>query len=212
MLALGLMVSVMAGAARAQEVRLLAFGDSLTAGYGLAQDEGFVPQLEAWLRAHGAQVRVINAGLSGDTTAGGRARLAWSLDGEVDAVLLALGGNDLLRGVAPEETRANLAAMIDEITARGLPVLLVGQRATGNFGADYKARFDAIYPELAQEKGMALYPWFLAALAKEGGWQQALRKYMQPDGLHPNARGVRLIVEDMGPWVLALLEQAQAGR
>ncbi len=192
----------------AEPVTLLAFGDSLTQGYGLAQADGFVPTLEGWLRDHGAEVTVINGGVSGDTTAGGAARIAWSLTPEVDAVLVALGGNDLLRGIEPAQTKANLDEILTEIGARGLPALLVGMEATGNFGNSYKAAFDALYPDLAAAHGVPLYSQFLQALVEIGDRQEVLRDYLQADATHPNPEGVKLIVAAMGPAVLKLVESA----
>jgi len=192
----------------AEPVTLLAFGDSLTQGYGLADKDGFVPTLEAWLQAQGVDVNVINGGVSGDTTAGGAARIAWSLTPEVDAVLVALGGNDLLRGIDPADTRANLDAILTEIGARGLPALLVGMEATGNYGESFKTAFDAIYPELAETHGVPLFPQFLQGLVDLEDRQAALRAYFQADATHPNAPGVALIVERMGPAVLNLAKQA----
>lgn len=194
--------------AMGEPVTLLAFGDSLTQGYGLAQPDGFVPNLEAWLEAQGADVVVINGGVSGDTTAGGAARIAWSLTPEIDAVLVALGGNDLLRGIDPADTAANLDAILAEIDARGLPVLLAGMEATGNYGAAYKDAFDAIYPGLAERYNLALFPQFLQGLIDAGDRQEVLRDYLQPDAVHPNAAGVDLIVERIGPAVLELVNQA----
>ena len=188
---------------------LLAFGDSLTQGYGLEQSAGFVPVLEAWLRAAGEDVRVINGGVSGDTTAGGAARIAWNLTPDIDAVIVALGGNDLLRGLPPEAARENLSRILTEIRARGLPVLLVGLPAPLNYGADYKAAFDAIYRDLAREFSIPLYPDFMAPLSAMDDRQKVLSAFMQADATHPNAAGVRLIVEAMGPEVLKLLQGAQ---
>lgn len=185
-------------------VTIVALGDSLTQGYGLPEPEGFVPQLQAWLRANGApQATVINAGVSGDTTAGGLARIGWTLEGEADAVIVALGGNDLLRGLAPEESRANLDGILAAIEARGLPVLLAGLPAPANYGPEFQAAFDAMFPELAEAHGAALYPNFLAGLA-EGRDLAAARHLMQPDGIHPNAAGVEAIVAAIGPAALAL--------
>lgn len=202
------LIPLLAGAAQAQPVTLLAFGDSLTQGYGLTQTEGFVPQLETWLRAHGAEVTVINGGVSGDTTAGGAARIAWSLTDQIDGVIVALGGNDLLRGIAPEETRANLDAILAEIGARHLPALLVGMEATGNFGQAYKAQFDAIYPALASAHEVPLFARFLQGLVDVGDQAKVLREDLQPDATHPNAAGVKLVVQRMGPAVLALANRA----
>jgi len=203
-----LIVPFLALPLRAEPVTLLAFGDSLTQGYGLAQQDGFVSTLEAWLRARGADVNVINAGVSGDTTAGGAARIVWSLTPEVDAVLVALGGNDLLRGIEPARTKANLDTILTETTSRGLPALLVGMEATGNFGAAYKAEFDALYPELAEAHTVPLFGQFLQGLVELDDRQQVLRDYFQADATHPNAEGVKLVVEAMGPSVLALVETA----
>ena len=192
--------------ARAEEVTLLALGDSLTQGYGLIEVQGFVPRLDDWLEAQGVAVRVINAGVSGDTTAGGAARVTWSLTDEVDAMIVALGGNDLLRGIDPAVSRANLAAILDAAQDREVEVLLVGMRAPGNYGADYKAAFDAIYPELAAAYGVALYPDFFVGLGN--GTPDELQRFFQSDGLHPNAEGVTRIVAAMGPAVLALIAPA----
>jgi acyl-CoA thioesterase I len=193
--------------AMAEPVTLLAFGDSLTQGYGLADRDGFVPTLEAWLQAEGADVIVINGGVSGDTTAGGAARIAWSLTPEVDAVLVALGGNDLLRGVDPADTRENLDAILTEIGARNLPALLVGMEATGNYGDGFKADFDAIYPDLAEKHDVPLFGQFLQGLVELEDRQAALRDYFQADATHPNAKGVEMIVERMGPAVLDLVRE-----
>lgn len=187
---------------------LLAFGDSLTQGYGLPQADGFVPKLENWLRVRGADVKVINAGVSGDTTEGGAARIAWSLTPEVDAVLVALGGNDLLRGIEPAETKANLDAILTEIGGRSLPALLVGIAGTGNYGGSYKDAFDELYPALAQAHGVPLFPSFLGGLEALGDRQKVVRDYLQADAVHPNAEGVKLVVEAMGPAVLELVNRA----
>ncbi len=191
----------------AEPVTLLAFGDSLTQGFGLSPEDGFVAQMQAWLGDHGAAVTMMNAGVSGDTTAGGAARIAWSLTDEVDAVIVALGGNDFLRGLPPEAVRANLDAILAEIGSRGLPVLLVGMQAPGNFGAEYKAAFDAIYPDLAEAHGAALFPDFLQGLADLDDPALVVRDYLQGDAVHPNAAGVALIVARMGPEVLALVDR-----
>jgi len=185
----------------------VALGDSLTAGYGLPPDQGFVPQLSAWLAAHGAAVTLQNAGVSGDTTAGGLARLEWTLGGGAQAMILNLGGNDLLRGTDPAETRRNLDAILATTTARHLPVLLVGLDAAGNYGADFQGAFNAIYPDLAVQYDTLLYPDFFAALKARAGDPGAAAQYLQPDGIHPNAQGVALIVEAIGPSVLQLVAQ-----
>jgi acyl-CoA thioesterase-1 len=192
----------------AADVTVAALGDSLTQGFGLPPEDGFVPQLQRWLAAQGVNVTILNAGVSGDTTQGGLSRVDWTLTPEVDALIVALGGNDLLRGIDPAVARANLDGILSAATARGLPVLLVGMTAPGNYGADYKAAFDAIFPELAAEYGALHHPDFLGALAALEDRNAALRTYMQPDGLHPSAAGVARIVEDIGPSVLDLIGQA----
>ncbi len=194
----------LAGGAMAEETVILAFGDSLTAGYGLPVVDGFVPQLQNWLDGQGAEVRVINAGVSGDTTAGGLARINWVLNDEIDAVILELGPNDFLRGLNPAVARENLDGIMQVITEKGLPVLIAGMPAPTNFGAEYKAEFDAIYPWLAQKYDMPLYPFFMNGIAEMRG-QRDVMDFFQPDGLHPNAEGVALIVEDIGPFVLELI-------
>jgi len=183
-------------------------GDSLTQGYGLLPEEGLVAQLQRWLDAREAGVVLVNAGVSGDTTAGGAARAAWTLDGGADALVVALGGNDLLRGLDPAETRANLHAILAAAGARKVPVLLVGMAAPGNYGPGFKADFEAIFPDLAAEFGAGLVPDMLAPLRAEAGSPGAMGRLMQPDGLHPSGEGVALIVEALGPVVLALAEKA----
>jgi acyl-CoA thioesterase-1 len=199
---------VMAGAAAAAEaetVTVAALGDSLTQGYGLMPEEGFVPQLEAWLRDAGADVVLINAGVSGDTTAGGLARAGWTLSPEVDAMIVALGGNDMLRGIDPAASRENLRGILEAARMAGVEVLLVGMEAPANFGPEYKAAFDAIYPDLAGEFGVALYPSFLGVLLAGGDLAAAREDHFQEDGIHPDAGGVARIVEDIGPAVLDLV-------
>lgn len=197
--------------ALAEEVTVLAFGDSLTHGYGLPPAEGFVPQLEAWLNAHSEdQVTVVNAGVSGDTTAGGKARIAWSLSDDVDVVIVELGANDLLRGIDPGASRANLDAVLAEISSRELPILLAGMPAPSNYGPDYQRDFDAIYPELAQKYGAVLYPNFLSGLGQGTDLSQ-VRHLMQADGVHPNAEGVGKVVDAIGPTVLQLIGEVEPG-
>ncbi|NBO20622.1 MAG: arylesterase [Rhodobacteraceae bacterium] len=188
---------------------LLAYGDSLTAGYGLPDGDGLVPQLQAWLRAQGQDVTVINGGVSGDTTAGGKARLDWMLTPDVGAVMVILGGNDMLRGISPADTRANLSDILHRLRDRGLPVLLVPMQAPGNFGADYKTAFDAIYPDLAAETGASVSAPFFAPLLAGGTDPAAMGAVMQEDGIHPNAAGVKIVVDALGPQVLALLAQVK---
>lgn len=193
----------------AEPVTIVALGDSLTAGYGLAdQTQGFVPVLEGWLKAKGQDVAVQNAGVSGDTTAGGLARVGWALGPETDALVVTLGGNDLLRGIDPAASKANLDGILKEATTRKLPVLLVAMKAPGNFGPEYKAAFDAMYGELAGQYGTLLADDFFAGLRAAGADPSdpaSLTAFMQPDGLHPNPEGVKLIVEGLGPKVEELL-------
>jgi acyl-CoA thioesterase-1 len=200
---------VLGAPAPAQEAapRVLALGDSLTAGYGLPQGEGFVPELQGWLDRNGVAAVVVNAGVSGDTTAGGLARLDWALAEGAEAAIVALGGNDMLRGVAPEVSRSNLDGILDELSERGIPALLIGIQAPGNYGPDYKAQFDALYADLAAEHDVALEPSFLGPLTDAAPLEEALRRYMQPDGIHPNAEGVELIVDAFGPRVAELVER-----
>ena len=206
----GLTLSLLlGGAAMAEPVTIVALGDSLTAGYGLADpSQGFVPQLEAWLKARGADVVVQNAGVSGDTTAGGLARIGWALGPEADAVIVTLGGNDLLRGIDPASSRASLEGILKEAQGRGLPVLLVPMAAPTNFGPEYKAAFDAMYPDLAGQYGAVLSGEFFDGLRAAGADPAdpaSLAAYMQADGIHPNPDGVKLIVEGLGPKVEELL-------
>ena len=183
---------------------MVALGDSLTQGYGLRQDDGFVPQLQAWLTANGADVSVINAGVSGDTTAGGLARLEWTLTSDVDAMLINLGGNDMLRGIDPASSRANLDAMLTKAQSLGLPVLLVGLRAPGNYGPDFKADFDAMYPDLGAKFKVDVTDNYFIPLIDQTT-KRLSPDVMQADGLHPNAKGVTLLVQGLGPKVLDLL-------
>lgn len=196
------------GAAAAEPVTVVALGDSLTQGYGLPPEDGFVPRLQNWLRGMGADATLINAGVSGDTTAGGLSRIEWTLTPEVDALIVALGGNDLLRGLDPAVSRSNLEGILKVAEARGLPVLLVGLDAPSNYGPDFEAAFDRMYPDLAATFGALYHPDFLGALTEQGDRQAALSMYMQNDGIHPNASGVALIVEAIGPSVLELVERA----
>ncbi|WP_254871530.1 arylesterase [Pseudooceanicola sp. HF7] len=203
---LGVCAAMWAVAAEAEPVTLLAFGDSLTQGYGLEQGSGLVPQLEDWLKDQGREVTVINGGVSGDTTAGGLARIDWSLTPEVEALMVILGGNDLLRGTDPATVRANLEGILQAGASRDLPMLLVGMQSAQNFGADYKAAFDAIYPELADQFETVFVPSFLGLLSDSGD-PADLRGHMQPDGIHPSAQGVARIVEALGPSVLEVLDR-----
>ena len=190
---------------------LTALGDSLTQGYGLPAEEGFVPVLEGWLRGRGHEVTVINAGVSGDTTAGGAARIDWTLADQPDALIVALGGNDLLRGIDPAASRANLERILAAADAAGVPVLLAGLPAPGNYGPDFKRDFEAMYGELAEEWGAIHYPDFLGPIGEKAAQGLSLGDLMQDDRIHPSAEGVRQIVEAMGPEVEALLARVQGG-
>ena len=183
------------------ERHILAFGDSLFAGYGLEQGESYPARLEAALRARGVNATIANAGVSGDTTAAGLQRLAFTLDAQEvqpDLALLELGGNDLLRGLPPEQTRANLDAMLDEFGKRGIPVVLMGMRAPPNAGREFQKAFDAIYPELAKKHGATLVPFFLQSVYDKP-------ELIQSDHVHPTAQGVATIVGATADEVAAAL-------
>ena len=196
-----------ASAAYAEPVTVFALGDSLTAGYGLPEGEGLVPQLNLWLAAQGAEVTVLNGGVSGDTSAGGLSRLDWSLTPDVDAMIVTLGGNDLLRGLQPSVTRANIEAILVEAQTRQLPVLLIGMQAPGNFGPAYKTAFDQLYPELAAQYGAHLIDSYFGLIDATASDPGQISRYMQADGIHPNAAGVKTAVESLGPQILTWLEQ-----
>ncbi len=196
-----------AGMCWAEEVTIAALGDSLTQGYGLPAEDGFVPRLEEWLVAQGQTVSLINAGVSGDTTAGGLSRVAWTLTPDVDAMIVALGGNDLLRGLDPDVSRENLKGILEAAQDAGLPVLLIGMEAPNNYGPEYKARFDSIYPELAAEFGVLYLDSFFAGLGGPGIDPAEARPFMQADGIHPNATGVIRIVEAIGPRLVDLIAE-----
>ncbi|MCJ9428349.1 arylesterase [Kordiimonas marina] len=183
--------------------RILAFGDSLTAGYGLNVGEGFTEVLQAWLTTHmGKPVEVVNGGVSGDTSTGGRSRLDWALggfkDGKPDLVILELGANDGLRGVDPHITAGNIDAMVKTLTDRGIKVLVAGMKSPPNLGQDYADVFDPIYETVAKKYGAMLYPFFLDGVAANPALNQA-------DGLHPNPKGVKIVVGRIGPVVQAAL-------
>ncbi|WP_147024367.1 arylesterase [Methylobacterium oxalidis] len=179
-------------------LNLVAFGDSLTAGYRLPADAAFPASLERALRAKGHAVTVANAGVSGDTTTAGLDRLDWSVPDGTDGVILELGGNDMLRGTDPAVTRKALDAILGRLKERNIPVLLAGMRASANLGPDYVARFDAIFPDLARRHEVALYPFFLQGVAGERGLNL-------DDGMHPNAKGVEAIVAGILPSVESFL-------
>jgi len=193
-------VMLSAEVARADEpLRILAFGDSLTAGFGLPDTDGFVAQLQAALTSKGVKAKVINGGVSGDTTAGGLARLDWALGDDPQLVILELGANDGLRGLDPKSTQANLDAILTRLGDQKRAVLLAGMRAPPNLGAEYANAFDAIYPALAERHHVALYPFFLDGVA-------AHAELNQEDGIHPNAAGVKVIVGHMLPDVLKAID------
>lgn len=179
-------------------MKVLAFGDSLVAGYGLGPTEAFVPKLEAALTAKGIDARVIDAGVSGDTTAGGRARIDWSLADDPDVALLELGGNDGLRGIDPNETFANLDAILTALAAADVPTLFAGMLAPPNLGADYERDFNAVFPALAEKHGVAFYPFFLDGVAADPALNQ-------PDMIHPNAEGVDVIVSRVAPLIAEVI-------
>jgi acyl-CoA thioesterase-1 len=196
-----LLMAAAPATAAAADVHVLAFGDSLTAGYGLPPGQGFAPQLEAMLRRNGLRAFVTDAGVSGNTAAQGRARLKWTLDGlreKPDLAIVALGANDMLRGLPPKQTRADLDAILAELKRRDIPVLIAGMLAAPNLGSRYRMEYDAIFPTLAREHKAALYPFFLAGVA--GNPALALA-----DRMHPNFQGIKRMVSGITPTVLRAL-------
>ena len=183
--------------------RLLILGDSLAAGYGLPAAQAFQAQLAAALAARGTPATVLDGAVSGDTTAGGRARLDWALGDGADAAIVELGGNDGLRGIDPRDTGANLAAILDALAQRHIPVLLAGMYAPPNLGAQYEAEFRAVFDRLGRRPGVLYDPFFLTGVAADPALNQ-------PDGIHPNAAGVRRIVARMLPEVVRLLAEVPA--
>jgi len=186
-------------------IEILAFGDSLTAGYGLPTGEGFTDQLEVWLNENSGQiVKVVNGGVSGDTSSGGRSRLDWALspikEGQPDLVILQLGANDALRGVSPDVTRDNIDAMVKTLSGRKIPILIAGMLATPSWGDTYGQAFNSIYPDMATKYNVPLYPFFLDGVATHAALNQ-------PDGLHPTKEGVAIIVDKIGPMVLDALSR-----
>jgi acyl-CoA thioesterase I len=184
-------------------VKIVALGDSLTAGLGLPQSEAFVPRLQAALGAKGIATEIANAGVSGDTASGALARLDWSVPEGTDAVILEVGANDMLRGIKPQLTRAALDTILQHLTGRHIAVLLCGMRAAPNLGPDYVQSFESIYPELAAKYGVLLYPFFLDGVAGDLG-------LLQPDGKHPNAAGVDVIVAHILPKVEELIAKVRS--
>ena len=199
--ALLLMIAGNAAEAAGREVHVLAFGDSLTAGYGLQPGQGFAPQLEDTLRRNGVAAHVTNAGVSGNTAGQGRSRLAWTLDGlerKPDLAIVALGANDMLRGLQPRQTRQDLDAILAEFKRRDIPVVLAGMLAPPNLGQSYMREYNAIFPDLARKYGAPLYPFFLAGVA-------GVPALNLPDRLHPNFQGIKKVVGGIAPTILKAL-------
>ena len=200
LLPLLLLAWFMGDRAMAEPVKLVVLGDSLAAGYGLKEGDAFPAKLQTALRAKGIDVTVVNAGVSGDTAKQGLERLDWAVEPDADAVIVELGANDALRGIDPNETRASLEKIISRLRSRKIPIMIAGMLAPPNMGAAYKELFDRIYPSLAGEHGLQLYPFFLEGVATEPD-------YNLEDGIHPNARGVDEIVRRMAPKVAEFLNQ-----
>lgn len=199
-LAATLLLAVLATAARAEPYRIVGFGDSLMAGFGLQPGESFPEKLQAALKAKGHDVMIENAGVSGDTTSGGLARLDWSVPEGTRLVILELGANDMLRGIDPALTERNLDEMITRLKARGVSVLLAGMRAAPNLGADYQRDFDGIFPRLAEKHGLPFYPFFLDGVAAD-------KAFLLEDGMHPNAKGIERMVERFLPELEKVLAE-----
>ena len=200
LLAVCFMLSVSFKSVQADSPHLMVFGDSLVAGYGLPAEEGFTWQLQDRLTALGVEIKILNAGVSGDTTAGGLARLEWALAEQPDYVMIVLGGNDLLRGLDPSATRRNLDQILFKLAARGIKTFLCGMLAPVNLGAEYGAEFNPVYPDLAQKYDLAFYPFFLQDVA-------LVPRFNQRDGLHPNAEGVAKIIDGMMPLLQKFLSK-----
>jgi acyl-CoA thioesterase-1 len=188
-----------------EPIKLVVLGDSLTAGYGLPQEAAFPAALERALRARGAEVEVVNAGVSGDTASAGVQRLDWSIPDDADGVIVALGANDMLRGLDPAVTRRALETIVERLQQRGMPVMLAGMYASRNLGPDYTQRFDSLYRDIAGKHGLVLYPFFLEGVAGERGLNL-------PDGLHPTAAGVERIVAGILPSVETFLARVAEKR
>ena len=204
LLATGTLLLLAVTASAADPFRIVGFGDSLMAGYQLEAGQSFPEKLEAALKANSHDVVIANAGVSGDTTAGGLSRLDWSVPDETDLVILELGANDMLRGIAPELTEKNLVSMIERLRERDIDVLLVGMLAAPNLGRDYGEAFEAIYPRLAETYELPLYPFFLDGVAAQGS-------LLLGDGMHPNAEGVDRMVEEFMPLMETTLAGAGQG-
>ncbi|MEO1718615.1 MAG: arylesterase [Pseudomonadota bacterium] len=192
-----------ASGAYAKTIKIIAFGDSLTAGYGLPPGDAFPDKLQAALRREGLDVEIINSGVSGDTTAAGLARFDWAIPSDADGVILQLGANDALRGLTPDIPRRNLTAILDKLRQRNMPVLIAGMLSPPNWGDEYRTAFNGIYPALAKTYGAPLYPFFLEGVAMEP-------KLNQSDGIHPNAKGIDLIVAGILPKVKQLIANIEA--
>ena len=192
-------------ASDSKPIHIVAFGDSLTAGYQLSPPDAFPAQLERALKARGHNVKISNAGVSGDTTRGGLERFDWAVPQDTDAVILELGANDALRGIAPEVTKQNLSGILTKLRAKKIPVLLAGMRALANWGQEYADKFNMIYPNLAKENGAILYPFFMQGVIDKPELKLS-------DALHPNAQGVQLIVNQILPDVEKLIARVKAKR
>jgi acyl-CoA thioesterase-1 len=187
-----------AAQSQGQPIRLVALGDSLSAGYNLPQEAAFPVALERALKAKGYKVEIVNAGVSGDTSSGGLDRLDWSVPDGTDGVILELGANDMLRGLDPAGTRKNVEAIVERLKSRNIPVMLAGMYASRNLGPEYVQKFDSIYPDIAKKHDLVLYPFFLDGVAGD-------RSLNLPDGMHPTAKGVEIIVERILPSVESFL-------
>ena len=192
-------------ASAAEPIKVMALGDSLTQGYGLPQPDGLVAQLQAWFDTKDLAVEFINAGVSGDTTAGGLDRVAWLLDDDIQTVIVALGGNDMLRGINPDASRKNLHGILEILRDEGKDIVLVGMLAPPNYGPEYQTEFNAIFPELADEFRATYIESYFVPLMNYDLGSAELRAHMQADGIHPNAKGVTKIVEYLGPILKATL-------
>jgi acyl-CoA thioesterase-1 len=197
-----LAVLLMTTSAEAKPLKLVALGDSLTAGFGLKTGQGFTDVLQKALQSKGYDVTVVNAGVSGETAADGLARFDWSVPPDTDALIVELGANDMLRGLPPENAKRSLSAILDKARQAHIPTLLAGMKGAPNFGPGYRQAFDRIFPDLAAQYGVSLYPFFLDGVAADP-------KLNQSDGLHPNPEGVKIIVERILAPVEALLDKAK---
>lgn len=199
---LTLLAALWISPAQAETVNLVAFGDSLTAGLGLDQGEAYPAQLEKALKDKGYDVVITNAGVSGDTVSAAAQRIDWSVPDGTDGVIVALGGNDILRGIDPAITRKAMTDIVNRLEARGIPVLLAGMQASANLGEDFTGQFDAIYTDLTEQHGLIFMPFFLEGVATDPAFNQ-------PDGIHPNEEGVAVIVENILPFAVELIERAK---